>query len=121
MGDGISVKRHRFPPDVIRYAIWLYLRFTLSFRDVEEMLAERGIDVSRETVRYWVIKFGPRCCQTDSNSSQFALNHGNLGGTKQPPLFKCGGSEKLEVASGVEVAFSVEEVVDGGVDGDEHL
>ncbi|MEO1773955.1 MAG: IS6 family transposase [Pseudomonadota bacterium] len=60
MVDGISFKRHRFPPDVIRYAIWLYLRFTLSLRDVEEMLAERGIEVSRETVRYWVIKFGPR-------------------------------------------------------------
>ena len=60
MVDGISFKRHRFPPDVIRYAIWLYLRFTLSFRDVEEMLAERGIDVSREAVRYWVIKSGPR-------------------------------------------------------------
>lgn len=60
MVDGISFKRHRFPPDVIRYAIWLYLRFTLSLWDVEEMLAERGFEVSRETVRYWVIKFGPR-------------------------------------------------------------
>ena len=59
MVDGISYKRRRFPPDVIRYAVWLYLRFTLSLREVEEMLAERGIEVSRETVRYWVIKFGP--------------------------------------------------------------
>ena len=47
----ISFKRHRFPPDVIRYAVWLYFRFTLSLRDVEELLAERGIEVSREAVR----------------------------------------------------------------------
>jgi hypothetical protein len=40
----ISFKRHRFPPEIIRHAIWLYARFTLSFRDVEELLAERGID-----------------------------------------------------------------------------
>jgi len=56
----ISFKRHRFPPDVIRHAIWLYFRFTLSFRDVEEMLAERGIDLSYETIRCWTIKFGPQ-------------------------------------------------------------
>lgn len=43
----ISFKRHRFAPDVIRYAVWLYFRFTLSIRDVEELLAERGIEVSR--------------------------------------------------------------------------
>ncbi len=50
---------HRFPPDVIRQAVWLYLRFTLSFRDVEDLLAERGIDISYETIRRWVLKFGP--------------------------------------------------------------
>ena len=55
----ISFKRHRFPPEVIRYAVWLYFRFTLSVRDVEELLAQRGIEVSREAVRCWVIKFGP--------------------------------------------------------------
>lgn len=55
----ISFKRHRFPPDVIRYAVWLYYRFTLSLRDVEELLAERGIDVTYETVRCWANKFGP--------------------------------------------------------------
>ncbi|MDO8911207.1 MAG: IS6 family transposase [Phenylobacterium sp.] len=55
----ISFKRHRFPPDVIRYAVWLYFRFTLSIRDVEELLAQRGIEVSREAVRCWVNKFGP--------------------------------------------------------------
>jgi transposase-like protein len=55
----ISFKRHRFPPEVIRYAVWLYFRFTLSVRDVDELLAQRGIEVSREAIRCWVIKFGP--------------------------------------------------------------
>src|SRR5258708_9137973 len=57
--DQLSYCRHRFPPVVIQHAIWLYLRFTLSYRDVEELLAERGLDVSYETVRRWVLKFGP--------------------------------------------------------------
>src|ERR671932_391172 len=55
----ISYRRHRFAPDVIGLAVRLYLRFTLSLRDVEELLAERGLDVSYETVRRWVLKFGP--------------------------------------------------------------
>ncbi len=55
----ISYSRHRFPPELIRHAVWLYLRFTLSYRDVEELLAERGFDISYETIRRWVIKFGP--------------------------------------------------------------
>ena len=55
----ISFKRHRFPADVVRHAVWLYFRFSLSFRDVEELLAQRGIDVSYETIRCWTIKFGP--------------------------------------------------------------
>jgi putative transposase len=56
----ISYSRHRFTPEVIRHAVWLDLRFTLSFRDVEELLAERGFDISYETVRRWVRKFGPQ-------------------------------------------------------------
>jgi putative transposase len=55
----LSYRRHRFPPVVIQHAVWLYLRFTLSYRDVEDLLAERGFDVSYETVRSWVLKFGP--------------------------------------------------------------
>ncbi len=55
----ISYARHQFPPEVIRQAVWLYLRFTLSYRDVEDLLAERGLEVSYETVRRWVLKFGP--------------------------------------------------------------
>src|ERR687893_2204752 len=55
----ISYARHQFPAEIIRHAVWLYLRFTLSYRDVEELLAERGIETSYETVRRWVLKFGP--------------------------------------------------------------
>jgi len=53
-----SYNRHRFPPSVIMNAVWLYAHFALSFRDVEEMLAERGIDASNETVHRWFLKFG---------------------------------------------------------------
>src|SRR5918998_4760835 len=51
--------RHQFPPEVIQHAVWLYVRFTLSYRDVEDLLAERGLAVSHETVRRWVLKLGP--------------------------------------------------------------
>jgi putative transposase len=54
----ISYSGYRFPPVIIQQAIWLYARFTLSFRDVEDLLAERGVMVSYETVRRWVNHFG---------------------------------------------------------------
>src|ERR1700720_708886 len=57
--DQFSYCRHRFPPEIIQHAIWLYLRFTLTYRDVEELLAKRGLDISYQTVRRWVLKFGP--------------------------------------------------------------
>jgi putative transposase len=57
--EKISYARYRFPPEIIDQAIWLYLRFTLSLRDVEDLLAERGVAVSYETVRRWVNHFGP--------------------------------------------------------------
>ena len=53
-----AYRRHRFPPVIIQHAVWLYCRFTLSYRDVEDLLAERGLDISYETVRRWVLKFG---------------------------------------------------------------
>src|SRR5947207_400323 len=55
----ISYRGYRFPPDVIQRAVWLYFRFTLSFRDVEDLLAERGIEVNYETIRQWALRFGP--------------------------------------------------------------
>ena len=54
---------YRFPPEIISYAIWAYHRFCLSFRDVEDLLAERGIIVSYETIRLWCQKFGPECAR----------------------------------------------------------
>ena len=50
--------RHRFHPDIIRRAVWMCFRFNLSFRDIEELMIERGVDVSCETIRRWVEKFG---------------------------------------------------------------
>ena len=54
-----SYQRHRFPSEIISHAVWLYHRFCLSFREVEELLAERGGTVTYETVRQWCQKFGP--------------------------------------------------------------
>lgn len=56
----ISYKRHRFPAEIISHTFWLYLRFPLSLRAVEEILLERGIEVFYETLRRWVRKLGPR-------------------------------------------------------------
>jgi putative transposase len=58
MTKPVSYKRHRFPPEIIAHAVWLYFRFPLSLRLIEEMLLERGIVVSYETVRRWALKFG---------------------------------------------------------------
>src|SRR3974377_1066557 len=55
----LSYRPHRFPPPIIQHAIWLYLRFPLSYRDVEDLVAARGLDLSYETVGRWVLKFGP--------------------------------------------------------------
>jgi putative transposase len=51
-------KRHRFSPDIISYTVWLYYRFNLSHRDIEDLLAERGITANREKIHLWCIKFG---------------------------------------------------------------
>lgn len=73
--EPISYRRHRFPPSVIQHAIWLHYRFTLSFRDVEDLLAERYINVFYETVRRWCLKFGPtyaqrlRACRPNPHST----------------------------------------------------
>ena len=66
---------YRYPPQIISHAVWLYHRFTLSFRDIEELLSARGITVSYETVRNWCDKFGQRYC------SQIRKNRGQLGDT----------------------------------------
>ncbi|EAQ22870.1 transposase [Roseovarius sp. 217] len=60
----IRYKRHRFPPQIIAHVVWLYARFNLSLREVEELMLERGIDVSYETIRRWTVKFGPLIART---------------------------------------------------------
>ncbi len=69
----IDYDGYRFPPAIIQQAIWLYFRFTLSFRDVEDLLAERGITVSYETVRRWVNHFGPMIAADFAQTSPQAL------------------------------------------------
>ena len=64
---------YRFPPEIISHAVWLYHRFSLSFRDVEELLAARGVVVSYETVRQWCQKFGPH------HARQLRRKQGRLG------------------------------------------
>src|SRR5215510_8367505 len=66
---------HRFPPEIISYAVWLYHRFCLSFRDVEDVLAERGILVSYEAIRRWCRKFGP------DHTKRLKKKQGRLGDT----------------------------------------
>ena len=56
-------KRHRFPPEIIQYAVWVYHRFSLSHRDIEDLLAQRAIEVSYDAIRLWCNKFGPKYAQ----------------------------------------------------------
>jgi len=53
-------KRHRFSPEIIQHVVWLYHRFNLSSRDIEDFMAARGIAISYESIRLWCIKFGPK-------------------------------------------------------------
>ena len=53
-------KRHRYPPDIIQFAVWLYYRFNLSHRDIEDLLAERGVKVDHATIHRWVLEYAPQ-------------------------------------------------------------
>ena len=53
-------KRYRFPPEIIQYAVWLYFRFNLIHRDIEDLLTQRGVIVTRESIRLWCNKFGSK-------------------------------------------------------------
>ena len=74
-------KGYRFPKTIISYAVYLYHRFLLSYRDVQELLFERGIDVSHETVRVWCAKFGPDLAE--------ALRHRKLGAVRPGTSTRC--------------------------------
>ena len=80
MTKPVSYKRHRFPPEIIAHAVWLYFRFPLSLRLIEEMLLERGIIVSYETVRRWALNGSAqdlcpmiRLAKTDQKPSRYGL------------------------------------------------
>jgi|TARA_B110000263_G_scaffold233279_1_gene229981 putative transposase len=60
MNKSTMYKRYRFPPEIIQYAVWLYFRFNLSHRDIEDLLAQRGIIVTHESIRLWCNKFGSK-------------------------------------------------------------
>jgi putative transposase len=71
-------KRHRFPPAIIQYAVWLYYRFNLSHRDTDDLLAWRGIVVTQESIRLWRNKFGPQYAR------QLRRRHRGYGDTRTP-------------------------------------
>lgn len=83
----ISYKRHRFPETVIQHAVWLYFRFTLSFRDVEEMMAHRGVDV-RSQIRKRVTRIVSDKLRSDDNLFDFPRIAANVGGVciRRTPL-----------------------------------
>ena len=70
-----SYRGYRFPPEIISQAVWLYHRFALSFRDIEDLLAERGVIVTYESIRQWCMQFGP------SYANQLRKRQGRLGDT----------------------------------------
>ncbi len=57
-GPSSLYRRHRFPGEIISHCVWLYYRFSLSYRDIEELMAQQGVKVSYETIRQWCLKFG---------------------------------------------------------------
>lgn len=85
-----TYKRHRFPPDIISHAVWLYYRFNLSHRDIEDLLSERGIEVSYESIRLWCNKFGPEY------SRRLKRRHQGFGDTFyiDEVLVKIGGKQR---------------------------
>ena len=97
---------YRFPPQIISHAVWLYYRFCLSFRDAEDLLAERGIIVSHETIRHWCGKFGPE------HAGNLRRRRGRLGDTwfldevfvtirgQRHYLWRAGGGASTLVAPG---------------------
>lgn len=89
--SSISYKGHRFPPQILSHAVWLYARFNLSLRKVEEMLLQRGIEASYETVRRWVIRFRARVADGDLYADVCGRVTGHRDATLRCPADKCGG------------------------------
>ena len=94
----VSYKRHRFPPEIIAHAVWLYFRFPLSLRLVEEMLLERGIVVSYETIRRWAIKFGADyACRLKSARRQAVMISGISTKSSSPSMARNAISGALSI------------------------
>ena len=92
----ISYARHQFPAEIIRHAVWLYLRFTLSYRDVEELLAERGIATSYESIRRWVLTFGPVIAHR--LRARRPKPHGRCWGGRPPIRHRCAKVRSLQIS-----------------------
>ena len=106
-------RRHRFPPEVISYAVWLYFRFPLSLRMVEEMLAARGICVTYETVRQWGKKFGKAFSDQIRQRALLAATNGIWMRSSSRLLASCTGcgAPSIKMASFSTSWSSVEETV----------
>ena len=96
--------RHRFPPEIISHAVWLYHRYCLSFQDVEDLLAERGIIVSYETIRQWCGKFGP------DYARRLKRRQGRLGDTPAPMRAVIAALQALRGVAQVSAATIVAEL-----------
>ncbi len=92
MNHQSSYRGYRFPPEIISHAVWLYHRFTLSFRDIEDLLAERGVIVTYESIRQWCMKFGPNYA-IHSVISLLRVSVAGSGGARNPHILPvCSGS-----------------------------
>jgi hypothetical protein len=96
----ISFARRQFASAIIRHAVWLYVRFTLRFRDVEDLLAERGLDVFYETVRRWVLKFAPLLWENVPCQSERSLPRPLIDQPRLPGLALGKGAGLASVVSG---------------------
>ena len=93
-----TYKCHRFPPDINSYAVWLYYRFNLSHRDIEDLLAERGIIVTRESIRLWCIKFGA------IYTRRLKRKHRRFRKYRQPPSTDREGFGTVKISAGFRLA-----------------
>ena len=97
--QNISYRRHRFHPDIIRKAVWIYFRFTMSYRDVEDLLAERGIDVSYETIRLWVLKFGQAYARRIRKRRPTVFDHWHIDGWRRRSARRPGSEAPKQAGS----------------------
>src|SRR5438309_10258724 len=103
--DPSPYRGYRFPPEIIAHAVWLYFRFHLSFRDVQDLPAERGIVVSHETIRQWCTKFGATFAaglrrRRARGGDKWAPAYSQVGGAKRHESHHSGGSTRLGRGAG---------------------